>query len=383
MSAKLAILGAGHGGQGLAAYLALAGHEVSLYNRSKSRLRPIQKQKGIHVEGVVNGLGQLASYTTSIRNTLSDVDFVFLVVPASAHPDLARKCAPYLTPEQLVVLIPGRTGGALEFSTIVERITGWRPIIAEAQTFPLVSRVIESGKAQISAIKAELPVAAFPAKHTKMVCNLISSILPNVRVAEDVLETGLSNIGSVFHPAPLILNIGRAETTNGQYNHYLEGVSPSVACFLERIDAERVAVGNAFGKNILSAAEWLRTVYQAEGNTLYECLHTTSCYQGLGAPNTLNHRYLFEDVPTGLVPIAALGELAGVPTPTIRTTIAMASQLCSRDFWREGRNAETLGITHLSPTELLMYVWDGSLEALEIAEELALVQEEMEGVDSE
>ncbi len=383
MSAKLAILGAGHGGQGLAAYLALNGHDVNLYNRSKSRLRPIQKQKGIHVEGEVNGFGQLARCTSSIKHAISNVDFVFLVVPASAHRDLAQKCAPHLTPEQLVVLIPGRTGGALEFSTIVEGLTGWRPIVAEAQTFPLVSRVITSGRAHVSAIKSELPVAAFPAKHTEMICNLISPILPNVRIAEDVLETGLANIGSVFHPAPLILNIGRAETTNGQYNHYLEGVSPAVARFLEYIDAERVAVGKAFGKNILSAAKWLRTVYDSEGTTLYECLHTTSCYQGLGAPSSLDHRYLFEDVPTGLVPIAALGELAGVPTPTIRATIAMASQLCGRDFWCDGRNAENLGIADLSPSELLMYVWDGSLLALEVAEELSVVQEEWEGLDSE
>jgi opine dehydrogenase len=383
MSTKLSILGAGHGGQGLAAYLSLAGHEISLYNRSESKLIPIHKQNGIHVEGEVNGFARLASCTASIRKALSDVDLVFLVVPASAHRDLAHKCAPYLTPKQVVVLIPGRTGGALEFSAIVERITGWRPIIAEAQTFPLVSRVIESGRARVTAIKSELPVAAFPTKNTKMVCDLISTVLPNVRIAKDVLETGLSNIGSVFHPAPLILNIGRAETTNGQYNHYLEGISYSVARFLERIDAERVAVGNALGKEILSAAEWLRKVYNSEGNNLYECLHTTSCYQGLGAPNSLDHRYIFEDVPTGLVPIAAIGELAGVPTPTIRATIAMASQLCGRDFWREGRNVENLGITDLSPSELLMYVWEGFPIAFEVADEITLVQEEMEEADSE
>ena len=78
MSAKLAILGAGHGGQGLAAYLALNGHDVNLYNRSKSKLRPIQKQNEIHVEGEVNGFGQLARCTSSIKHAISDVDFVFV-----------------------------------------------------------------------------------------------------------------------------------------------------------------------------------------------------------------------------------------------------------------------------------------------------------------
>jgi opine dehydrogenase len=181
----------------------------------------------------------------------------------------------------------------------------------------------------------------------------------------------------------LILNIGRAETTNGQYNHYLEGVSPSVSRFIERIDAERVAVGNALGKDILSATDWLRKVYNSKGTNLFECLHTTSCYQGLGAPNSLDHRYIFEDVPTGLVPIAAIGELADVPTPTIQATIAMASQLCGCDFWKQGRNAETLGISGFSPTELLLYVWEGSLSALEVSEELAFLPERLSGGESE
>ncbi|MFW9830486.1 MAG: NAD/NADP octopine/nopaline dehydrogenase family protein [Candidatus Thorarchaeota archaeon] len=383
MPDKLTILGAGHGGQGLAAYLALAGHEVCLYNRSKSRLLTIKKQKGIHVKGVVNGFARLANCTSDIQKALSDASLVFLVVPASAHRDIAHHCAPYLSPEHVVVLIPGRTGGALEFSTIVESLNGWRPIVGEAQTFPLVSRVIESGKAHVSAIKSELPVAAFPAKDTQMISELISSILPGVRKAEDVLETGLSNIGSVFHPAPLILNIGRAETTNGQFNHYLEGISPSIARFIEQIDAERVAIGQALGKDVPSAVEWLRKVYASKGNTLYEALHTTPCYQGLGAPNSLNHRYIFEDVPTGLVPIAAIGELVGVPTPTIQATITMASQLCGRDFLREGRNAENLGITDLSPTELMMYVWEGSFTAFEVTNELSWFPEEMEEADSD
>ena len=56
MSTKLAILGAGHGGQGLAAYLALAGHEVHLYNRSKSRLLPIQSKMGFVLRELLMGL---------------------------------------------------------------------------------------------------------------------------------------------------------------------------------------------------------------------------------------------------------------------------------------------------------------------------------------
>jgi opine dehydrogenase len=364
MAARIAILGAGHGGQGLAAYLSLNGHDIHLYNRSSSRLKPIIRQGGIEVDGEIAGFAQLASCSSNLRRIMALAEYVFFVVPASAHRDLAKHCAKYLTPNHVLVLIPGRTGGCLEVANTIESRLGWHPPITEAQTFPLVSRVESSGYAQVTAIKNELPIATFPAKYTAEHASLLSSLLPSVSPAEDIFETGLANIGCIFHPAPLLLNLGRAESTKGQYNHYLEGVSPAVAQYIERIDAERLAVACALGKELLSATEWLQCVYDSKGKNLFECLQTTYCYQDLGAPSSLNHRYIFEDVPTGLVPISALGQLIGVPTPTIDTTVDLASHLTGVDYWHNGRNADKLGITGLSTMELLFYVQEGSPDVL-------------------
>ncbi|MFX0168275.1 MAG: NAD/NADP octopine/nopaline dehydrogenase family protein [Candidatus Hodarchaeota archaeon] len=383
MSAQVAILGAGHGGQGLAAYLTLKGNDVHLYNRSSARIKPIIRQGGIQVDGVIEGFAPLASCSTNIQQVMDDVEFVFFVVPASGHRDLAMLCAKHLSADQVLVLIPGRTGGALEVANTIESIIGWQPTISEAQTFPLVSRVETSGHAQVTAIKNELPIATFPAKYHENNCKLISFILPSVTSAEDVFDTGLANIGCVFHPAPLLLNLGRAESTLGQYNHYLEGVTPTVAQYIEQIDRERLAVGEALGKQLPSADEWLRLVYDSVGENLYECLQSTYCYEDLSAPSSLNHRYVFEDVPTGLVPIAAIGEQIGVPTPTIRTTINLASHLTGVDFWNQGRNADSLGITGLSALELLFYAQEGSLDIFSshIVEENYL--DEFDGVEPE
>jgi len=363
MARSISVLGAGHGGQGLAAFLALRGYRVRLYNRSEHRIRPLMAKGGIEVEGIISGFAQLEACSTDMGVVVPGAEVVFVGVPASAHRDMARLCARYLEPRQLVVLVPGRTGGALEFSRIVEDEVGWRPLVAETQTFPFVSRVVASGRVRLSAVKEELPVAAFPAVQNRRVIGMLSGLLPGVREAEDVLETGLSNIGAIFHPAPLILNTGRAESTGGGYNHYLEGVSPSVARFMEKLDAERLAVGRALGKELLSAAGWLRRVYGSCGQNLYECLQSTTGYRGLGAPSSLDHRYIWEDVPTGLVPIAELGELVGVPTPVICTTIDMACHLTGCNFWQEGRNAQALGIAGLSAEELLLLVKRGWAEA--------------------
>ena len=62
------------------------------------------------------------------------------------------------------------------------------------------------------------------------------------------------------------------------------------------------------------------------------------------APASLNHRYLTEDVPTGLVPLVALGDLTDVPMPISQAIVRVASTLLGRDFWVEGRNLERLGL---------------------------------------
>lgn len=57
--------------------------------------------------------------------------------------------------------------------------------------------------------------------------------------------------------------------------------------------------------------------YDAKGENLYEAIHANPGYYGITAPNRLEHRYIFEDVPMSLVPIAAWGKRYGVETRAI------------------------------------------------------------------
>ena len=79
-------------------------------------------------------------------------------------------------------------------------------------------------------------------------------------------------------------------------------------------------------------------------------------YAGIMAPNTLESRLILEDIPMGLVPMAALGDLAGVDTPLMDMTICLASSLLKRDFTAEGRTLDRLGIEGLTKEELLDFV---------------------------
>jgi len=66
--------------------------------------------------------------------------------------------------------------------------------------------------------------------------------MPEFDVVKNILYTSFNNIGVVLHPATLILNAARVETTAGKFEFYFEGISPSVAKVLEKIDEERCRV---------------------------------------------------------------------------------------------------------------------------------------------
>jgi len=85
---------------------------------------------------------------------------------------------------------------------------------------------------------------------------------------------------------------------------------------------------------------------------LFEAMRKNADYRGIMAPRTLQIRYLTEDVPTSLVPIASVGKKFGVDTPVINSLIELASRLNNCNYWEEGRTVEKLGIENLSLKEL-------------------------------
>lgn len=75
-------------------------------------------------------------------------------------------------------------------------------------------------------------------------------------------------------------------------------------------------------------------------------------YRGILAPRTLKMRYIEEDIPFSLVPIASVGKMFNIDTPTINSVIRLGSALNSCDYWSQGRTVESLGITGLSLRDL-------------------------------
>jgi opine dehydrogenase len=364
--AHYTVIGAGHGGKAMAAHLALMGFPTTLYNRTSEHIFAIKELGGIDLEsydGGPRGFGKLVCVTSNMAEALEKAEMIMVVVPSSAHSDVAKMCAPHLKDGQIVVLHPGRTCGAIEFAKVLRDQNCTADVtISEAETFIYASRSDGPAQTHIFRIKEAVPLAALPANRTRRVLDQIHEAYPQFIDGINVLQTGLNNMGATFHPALTILNSGWIESTHGDYQFYIDGVTPSVARVLETLDRERVTVASSLGIRARTALEWLKLAYDTSGEDLHEAIHNQPGYYGIKAPPTLNHRYLFEDVPMSLVPIASLGLRYGVSVAGMDSMIRLACIIHHTDYWRRGRTIDKLGIDNLSVGELTHYVNEGVYE---------------------
>jgi len=343
------VFGAGHGGLAMAGHLGIMGYDVRLYNRSDEGLNGVRWHGGIQVDGAVEGFGPVKTATSDIGEAVTGADVVMIVVPSTAHRSVAERMADILADGQIVILNPGRTGGTLEFHEALRR-GGCQvsPLLGETSTFIYASRAVTRWEARIFRVKNSVRFSMLPSYRTPEVLRVLNQAFPQFIPGDNVLATGMENIGAVFHPALTLINAGWIEKTGGDFDYYIDGITPSVARLLEKIDAERVAVAASLGIHSVSAREWLYLTYDSPGKDLHEAIQNTAAYRGIRAPQGIDHRYVTEDVPMSLVPLASIGRMRQVPTPMIDMVIDLANAMNGTDYRRDGRTAETMGIAGLS-----------------------------------
>lgn len=60
-------------------------------------------------------------------------------------------------------------------------------------------------------------------------------------------------------------------------------------------------------------------------------------------PQSVNSRYITEDVPQGLVLMESLGQVLDIPVPVCTALIELASASLKTDFRKDGRTLKRLG----------------------------------------
>jgi len=344
---KFCVIGAGNGGRAFAVYLSSEGYSVNLYNRSFSRIADIKKKNEIKASGEIKGCFPINILTQDLKLAVRDVDIILIVIPASAHKDIAEKIAPYLSPDQLILLNPGRTFGAVEFRRIIEKNNISFPIfIAETQTLLFTSRQLKKNRVKILKIKNLVDFAAFPEKDTFFMYDTLKDVFPQLNPIDDYLGMTLNNIGMLLHPTLSLLNASAIDSGR-KFKFYVEGVTNRTCEILETIQIELNKIFQILGLKQLRFCNWAHKSYGVRKNSIYKAIQNIKAYVNINAPKQLITRYFTEDVPTGLVPISSLAKFLGIKTPVIDSVINLSSILCGKDFRNEGRTIVGLDLEEL------------------------------------
>jgi opine dehydrogenase len=360
---KIAVLGGGNGSFAAAGDFCLQGHHVRLWRRdARSAMEHrtagsrvcVKDSKGCHEV-------ELALVTTDISEAIRDAELILCPAPAFAQHDIANLLAPHFADGQ-VVFLPPATFGSVIFATAA-RNAGNRASVsfAETGTLPWLARKHGPYEVAITVRAKRLPVGVFPERQAKHALEVIGRAFPDaIEPCGDALSGALMNAGPILHPPLIVMNAGPIEHFE-RWDIHKEGTQTSIRRVTDALDAERIAVREAFGYGAPHFP--LAHHYASEGE---------QWMYGRGSHDQLTdsgdwrerlilteHRYMQEDLRLGLAFLVSVAELGGVATPLAKSFLAIGGAICGEDFTNGGRTLASLGLGGLGRRELLTFLREG------------------------
>lgn len=365
---RITVIGAGNGGVTAAYHFAKLGNDVCLYDQVgfDTHLKAIGKQGGIQalnllhdVELILSGYEKIDKTTTSMEEAVAYSDILVMIVPSFAQEPLFEKMLPYLTDDHVLFSLPGNYGSLVLNHMKHEK--GYEKLamtFVDAMTIPWACRLSTPGTVGIMGIKEFIYAGVFPKYRTDPILERINQFFPiEVKSLKNVIEAGLENINFGGHPLITTLNIGLLENFRGQFNYYCDCVSPATDKASEKMEKERLLIGEELGFRLRPELEMMNALYNSEAESVYEFNKTSVTHGKIhSAPDSSKSRYITEDVPNLLVPCYEFSKLLAIEVPIIESCIRIASAYNDIDYFKEGRTLEKMGLQGMSREDILDYV---------------------------
>ena len=321
---NVGVIGSGNSAHALTAWLASQGHDVTMYARDCAKLVHIKQSGSIISRGQLEGAFPVKRITDSAESLCAHADVIFVATLATAYSDVARQLAPYISSRHCVVLFSGKLCGCLEMSNAFAFHKKSVPVIETDSIF--ACRLQDDGSIWIRGQKQWTLYSGINRTLTAKYGPVLQTFFPTLEPAENLIQRGLTDFGAFAHPVITIANMSKIDRGES-FLFYYEGLTERTICVLEAVELEFKAVARAYGVELIPMKELLNRYYGCDTASLYKAMVSVPNYRHSIAPQTLNHRYLNEDVQCTLIPLKELARKAGVPIPTIESVIHLTSIL--------------------------------------------------------
>jgi len=360
---NITIIGAGNAGCAHAFKLSQSGQNVSLlktsYAMHDDNFEVIQSNGGIwcidHTQQDEKSFQKVSLITRDWEKALKDAEVVMVQVQSNQHPHIAEELSKFeLRKLKIIVIIPGNLGSVY----FKQSLKNNKILIAEGESTPYDARIIEPGVINILYKNTRNAIAITPRNRKEEGMGIITQLFDTYGYYRtNILESALHNPNLVVHTIGTIMSASRIEATNGEFWLYREAFTPSIWNLVKLLDNEKnevIKFARGIPMSYLDACK-----FRNEPDLSRDSLEVFKDYArdgGPKGPSTIYSRYIFEDVPIGLVLLSSFAKKFGIPTPISDSLINIASGLVSTNFWQIGRTLNNLNLDHLSANELVEYV---------------------------
>lgn len=335
------IVGAGNSAHALAGYLVQQGHDVHMYARNPAKIEHLSRELAVRAKGKVEGTFPLCSAGSDPRSFVESCPTIFICTTTNDYPDVIAQIGPYLSWGHEVVLFSSKFGGSILVDNQLQRMrrTGVRVVETDAL---FACRLQEDNSIWVRGMKEWTLYSSARASQTAANRQVLERFFPTLEAADNVVQRGLTDFGALTHALTVLVNLNSIDRRDS-FLFYQDGFTERTVSLLETMEREFRAVAEAYDTSIIPASELLNRYYGCQTSSLLEAMRTVPNYRFSVSPESLHTRYIHEDVPCTLVPVAQLARLAEVPTPVMDSVISMASVVAGEDFLKTGRTLERLG----------------------------------------
>jgi hypothetical protein len=349
---RIAILGGGDDGLLLASMCLSYGKEVALF--SAYNTERVAMQNGITIRGEAEGV-PIGTYQfnqesiPSIKSTgdldeaVKDAEVIFLTGPLHKQRTYAMVLADHIRDGQVLVLLNGRTFGALETSWLL-KVGGANADITLVEGQGLPYWINRSGNQFNLSQSAGVNVATLPANR-KSVLDGLAEFLPMINPSINLLENSFSDASGLVEVPGLLLGGAAMSDTHGEL--------PDGAVELDENKTFRNLLGNEHLQVVSAMAEERRKVATKFGvrnlpddSTWLDQYAGT--HKGVGLrpiPNQTMAKNIIRCSTLGsLVPLLSAAEIAGETVPVTRSLVDLAGTVLRADSMSSGRRLDAIGI---------------------------------------
>lgn len=342
------IVGAGNSARALSCYLMSRGYKVNIYARNPEKAREIPRV--ITAKDKIEGDFRYNMITSSLKELTEGSSVIFVATVTTAYSDVAEKIAPFMTKRIPIILFSGKLGGVCEFTEALKR-NGVEDIPVLETDAIFACRITDKNTIWVKGFKKWNIYTA--ERHSKTIehGHILEEFFPYLKPADNFIQRGLSDFGAMSHSLIMLINMNEIDRKH-KFLFYYEGFSEHTFCLLEEMEKERNLLASAYDTSLISLADMLDGYYQCKKPTLPETLLNVPNYKSSISPDSLNNRYVFEDVGNTLVPAHYLAEKANVRLPLMDAIITISSILLKTDFLTTGRTLDKLGLGGMSFGEI-------------------------------